>query len=65
MIGPKTRQASGAAQDAERRTSLELRHRPRRLRRSAAIRTLVRETRLSPDMLSLSALRAIGSGPAA
>ena len=50
MIGPKTRQASGAAQDAERRTSLELRHRPRRLRRSAAIRTLVRETRLSPDV---------------
>jgi porphobilinogen synthase len=26
-----------------------LRHRPRRLRRSAAIRALVRETRLSPD----------------
>jgi porphobilinogen synthase len=50
MIGPKIRHASGAAQDAERRTSLELRYRPRRLRRSAAIRTLVRETRLSPDM---------------
>jgi porphobilinogen synthase len=30
--------------------SLDLRHRPRRLRRSAAIRALVRETRLSPDM---------------
>ncbi len=28
---------------------LELRHRPRRLRRSAALRALVRETRLSPD----------------
>ena len=33
----------------ERHTRLELRHRPRRLRRSAAIRALVRETRLSPD----------------
>jgi porphobilinogen synthase len=31
-------------------TELGLRHRPRRLRRSAAIRALVRETRLSPDM---------------
>src|SRR3954465_10316513 len=28
---------------------LDLRHRPRRLRRSAALRSLVRETRLSPD----------------
>ena len=36
--------------DSERHTSLELRHRPRRLRRSAAIRALVRETRLSPDV---------------
>ena len=50
MIVPKTRHATGAAQDAERRTALDLRRRPRRLRRSAAIRTLVRETRLSPDM---------------
>ena len=31
-------------------TDLGLRHRPRRLRRSPAIRSLVRETRLSPDM---------------
>jgi porphobilinogen synthase len=31
------------------RSGLDLRHRPRRLRRSAAIRSLVRETRLSPD----------------
>ena len=31
-------------------TDLGLRHRPRRLRRSAAIRSLVRETRLSADM---------------
>ena len=50
MIVPKTRHATGAMQDAERRTALDLRHRPRRLRRSAAIRTLVRETRLSPDI---------------
>ena len=31
-------------------TGLGLRHRPRRLRRSPAIRALVRETRLSADM---------------
>src|SRR5262247_3158854 len=31
------------------RGTLDLPHRPRRLRRSAAIRSLVRETRLSPD----------------
>ena len=35
----------------ERQGELGLRHRPRRLRRSAAIRALVRETRLSADML--------------
>ena len=38
--------------DAHSRTSrgtFDLPHRPRRLRRSAAIRSLVRETRLSPD----------------
>src|SRR6266545_6943316 len=29
--------------------TLDLRHRPRRLRRSAAMRAMVRETRLSPD----------------
>jgi porphobilinogen synthase len=34
----------------DRHTHLALRHRPRRLRRSAAIRSLVRETRLSADM---------------
>jgi porphobilinogen synthase len=39
---------SSAAHD--KRTQLDLRHRPRRLRRSAAIRSLVRETRLSADM---------------
>jgi porphobilinogen synthase len=35
--------------EADRHTGLDLRHRPRRLRRSAAIRSLVRETRLAPD----------------
>jgi len=38
--------------DAHSRTvrgTLDLRHRPRRLRRNAALRSLVRETRLSPD----------------
>jgi len=38
--------------DAHSRTSrgsLDIRHRPRRLRRNAAIRSIVRETRLSPD----------------
>src|SRR6478736_2270876 len=33
----------------ESRTALDLTHRPRRLRRNAAIRSMVRETRLSPD----------------
>jgi porphobilinogen synthase len=35
--------------DQSTRARLDLRHRPRRLRRSAAIRSLVRETRLSPE----------------
>jgi porphobilinogen synthase len=38
----ETRTSAGRAQ-------LDLRHRPRRLRRTAAMRALVRETRLSPD----------------
>jgi porphobilinogen synthase len=33
----------------DKSTHHDLRHRPRRMRRSAAIRSLVRETRLSPD----------------
>ena len=46
-----TRQLSKpAAAGIEHSTELGLRHRPRRLRRSAAIRALVRETRLSADM---------------
>jgi porphobilinogen synthase len=36
--------------EASKRSQLDLRRRPRRLRRSAAIRALVRETRLSPEM---------------
>jgi porphobilinogen synthase len=36
--------------ETDRQTQLTLRRRPRRLRRSAAIRALVRETRLSADM---------------
>ena len=39
-----------AATDAARGARLDLTHRPRRLRRSAALRALVRETRLSPEM---------------
>ncbi|HEV3484603.1 MAG TPA: hypothetical protein VG106_04290, partial [Vicinamibacterales bacterium] len=35
--------------EALRSAQLSLRHRPRRLRRSAALRAMVRETRLSPD----------------
>ncbi|HXW07209.1 MAG TPA: porphobilinogen synthase [Vicinamibacterales bacterium] len=35
--------------ETARRTDLGLRRRPRRLRRSASLRALVRETRLSPD----------------
>jgi porphobilinogen synthase len=36
--------------EASGRTHLNLTHRPRRLRRSPELRSLVRETRLSPDM---------------
>jgi porphobilinogen synthase len=40
----------GTTSDAARGARLDLRRRPRRLRRSAALRALVRETRLSPEM---------------
>jgi porphobilinogen synthase len=50
MIGPKDRTAPASSYAADRGAALDLRHRPRRLRRTAAIRALVRETRLSPDM---------------
>ena len=36
--------------EAARRARLDLRHRPRRLRRSPTVRALVRETRLTPEM---------------
>ena len=36
--------------DTARSAQLDLTHRPRRLRRSPAVRSLVRETRLSPEM---------------
>jgi len=44
-----TKTSSPGTVDTTRRAQLDLRHRPRRLRRSAAIRALVRETRLSPE----------------
>jgi porphobilinogen synthase len=51
-----------ATRDAERRVSLDLRHRPRRLRRSASIRAMVRETRLSPDMFLYPLFVCTGNG---
>ena len=49
---------------ASKRTAgtLELVHRPRRLRRSAAIRAMVRETRLSPEMFVLPLFACGGEG---
>jgi porphobilinogen synthase len=44
------------------RGTLDLRHRPRRLRRSAALRSLVRETRLSPDNFLYPLFAAPGEG---
>lgn len=41
---------------------LDLRHRPRRLRRTAAIRGLVRETRLSPEMFIYPLFAVPGEG---
>jgi porphobilinogen synthase len=43
-------------------TQLQLTHRPRRLRRTAAIRGLVRETRLSPEMFIYPLFIATGEG---
>jgi len=40
----------GTSTDATRGSRLDLRRRPRRLRRTPALRALVRETRLSPEM---------------
>ena len=47
---PSRISATGNASDAARGARLDLTQRPRRLRRSAALRSLVRETRLSPEM---------------
>jgi porphobilinogen synthase len=44
-----TKTSSPSGVETSRRAQLDLRHRPRRLRRSAAVRALVRETRLSPE----------------
>ena len=44
------------------RASLDMRHRPRRLRRNAAIRAMVRETRLSPDNFIYPLFAAPGTG---
>jgi porphobilinogen synthase len=41
---------------------LDLRHRPRRLRRSPAMRALVRETRLAPDMFLYPLFVCVGEG---
>lgn len=48
--------------DAEHGPGLSLRHRPRRLRGSAAVRALVRETRLSPDMFLYPLFVCTGEG---
>jgi porphobilinogen synthase len=47
---------------APNRAQLDLPRRPRRLRRSAAIRSLVRETRLSPDMFLYPLFVCAGTG---
>jgi porphobilinogen synthase len=44
------------------RASFDMRHRPRRLRRTAAIRAMVRETRLSPDNFLYPLFAAPGAG---
>jgi porphobilinogen synthase len=51
--------------DAHTRTgrdTLDIRHRPRRLRRNAAIRSIVRETRLSPENFLYPLFAAPGEG---
>ena len=52
---------AGSPNDAIR-TRLDLTRRPRRLRRTAAMRALVRETRLSPDMFMLPLFVCEGEG---
>ena len=55
----KTDGTSHAASDS---AQLDLTRRPRRLRRSAAVRSLVRETRLSADMFLYPLFVTTGSG---
>jgi porphobilinogen synthase len=50
MTLSKSKSVASISREIDRSGALDLRRRPRRLRRSAAIRALVRETRLSPDM---------------
>src|SRR5690349_20936335 len=45
-----------------RACSVELRHRPRRLRRTPALRAMVRETRLTPDNFIYPLFAAPGDG---
>src|SRR3982751_6684442 len=47
---PTKTSLAGSSTDGARGTRLELTRRPRRLRRTPAMRALVRETRLSPEM---------------
>jgi len=50
------------ATKADSRTTLDLRHRPRRLRRSPALRAMIRETRLTPDNFLYPLFAIPGSG---
>jgi porphobilinogen synthase len=53
---------SASSAGSARSQRLDLRRRPRRLRRSPAIRSLVRETRLSPDMFLYPLFVCTGEG---
>jgi porphobilinogen synthase len=57
-----TRSSSTTERSTERAVRLQLTRRPRRLRRSAAIRAMVRETRLSPDMFLYPLFACPGQG---
>jgi porphobilinogen synthase len=57
-----TKTPASSPSGATDRAALDLVRRPRRLRRSAAIRALVRETRLSPDMFLYPLFVCPGSG---
>jgi porphobilinogen synthase len=54
--------ASSTTIDTTRGTGLDLRRRPRRLRRSPALRALVRETRLSPEQFLYPLFVCTGEG---